>query len=258
MKSEILDVKSEIRNPKSERRPKPEGRSGLGCGLRGLPFGSRHSDFFRISGTRISDLKLIACLLAVLAVTSAFSQSNGIPGAQDYSAFSRFITDRNIFDPSRVAHSYSPTRMRSRRTHSNSAPGIQFVGTMNYDKGLFAFFSGNSSELSKVARTGDKVADYIVTDISRDAVQLESADKKQQFSLAIGDGFRQENGKWVRSGAGDIPAAPATSASAPAIPGTASAASDDNSEPAPAAASSADEPNEILKRLKQLREKENQ
>src|SRR5215472_4795905 len=108
----------------------------------------------------------LALTAILIGGTAAFAQSsNGVPGPEDYDRFSTFITDRNIFDPNRQPHNYDgsrtyrPTHIRSRGT-----PGIQFVGTMSYDKGLFAFFSGNSSELSKVLQVGDKIQGYTVTD----------------------------------------------------------------------------------------------
>ncbi len=132
-----------------------------------------------------------------------------------------------------------------------AAPGIVLVGTMSYEKGLFAFFNGNSADLKKALQVGEKIADYTITDISPNRVKLESADKQQQFDLKVGDGLRQENGKWVFSGAGDLPAeAGATE--------TTSAPSGENSSGTTPAPSSANEPNEVLKRLMQLREKENQ
>ena len=81
------------------------------------------------------------------------------------------------------------------------------VGTMSYEKGMFAFFNGNSTDLKKALQAGEKIADYTVTDIAPSVVKLESADKKQQLELKVGDGLRQENGKWVLSGAGELPAA---------------------------------------------------
>ncbi len=60
----VFRFKSEIRNPRSERNPKPEYRRRCGTALianhfcarcREVFFGFRISDFFRISGTRISD-----------------------------------------------------------------------------------------------------------------------------------------------------------------------------------------------------------
>jgi len=210
---------------------------------------------------KTANLKTSLVLMASLlggSVAWAQTQSNGIPGPEDYASFSRFITDRNIFDPTRQPHDYNshrvyrPTRTRTPR----GTPGIQLVGTMNYQKGLFAFFSGTSDELNKVAQNGQAVAGYTVTAITPDSVTLESADKKDQIDMKIGDGFRQENNKWIFAKSGEVP-----TESTPA-PDAASASSSDNSSsssaPPAAPAPSATEQNDVLKRLMQQREKENQ
>jgi hypothetical protein len=203
---------------------------------------------------KLTHTKILLALAAVLAGgISAFAQSNGVPGPADYTKFSQFITDRNIFDPARQPHYYASNTRRTtyrRTTRPTSAPGIMLVGTMSYEKGMFAFFNGNSTDLKKALQAGEKIADYTVTDILPNVVKLESADKKQQLDLKVGDGLRQENGKWVFSGAGELPAGNSSPA------GTASPAGGESSTPA--APSSAGEPNDVLKRLMQLREKENQ
>jgi hypothetical protein len=81
--------------------------------------------------------------------TVGLAQSNGVPGPQDYSAFSRFITDRNIFDPSRQPHFTSSGRNTNRRHRAASPPDLQLVGTMSYAKGLFAFFNSSNPDLKK-------------------------------------------------------------------------------------------------------------
>jgi hypothetical protein len=193
----------------------------------------------------------VAIWLAGAAV--ALAQSNGVPGPQDYAAFSRFITDRNIFDPSRQPHYYSPNRTTSRRHHVTSAPDLQLVGTMSYAKGLFAFFNSNNPELKKALQAGDKIADYTVTEISPGLVRLESANQKEQFALKVGDGLRQENGRWMRADAGASPAPAATNA-----PAATEAGGTESADSTPAAAPSANQPNDVLKRLMEQREKENQ
>jgi hypothetical protein len=203
---------------------------------------------------KVSRFRLASGILVLLASAAfAFAQSNGVPGPADYTKFSAFVTDRNIFDPNRVPHSYSPTtRTRTRTRARNSAPGIMLVGTMSYEKGMFAFFNGNSADLKKALQAGEKIADYTVTEISPSRVMLESADKKQQLKLQVGDGLRQENGKWVFSGSSELPAGNSSAE-------TPSSSSGDGSSEAGAtlAPSSAAEPNDVLKRLMQLREKEN-
>ena len=194
-------------------------------------------------------------LLAVLAAgTSAFAQSNGVPSATNFVAFSRFVTDRNIFDPNRQPHAYSSNARRTTRTRSTAAPALTLVGTMSYEKGMFAFFNGNNSDLKKALRVTEKIADYRIMDITANRVKLESADHQKQFEMKVGDAMRQENGKWVFAGAGEVPVG---SSSTEATPSSASGDSSSETEAA-TVPSSASEPNDVLKRLMQLREKENQ
>jgi hypothetical protein len=203
---------------------------------------------------KLTHTKIYLVLTAALTVEAgAFAQSNGVPGPTDYSKFSQFVTDRNIFDPNRQPHYSSNSRPRAKTRVRNAAPGIMLVGTMSYEKGMFAFFNGNSADLKKALQVAEKIADYTVTDISPNRVKLESSDKKQQLELKVGDGLRQENGKWVFSGAGELPAETGARETT-----SASGGEDSSDAGATTAPSSASQPNEVLKRLMQLREKENQ
>ena len=60
-------------------------------------------------------MKTAPLILTLLALglaggSAAFAQSNSVPGPADYNSFSRFITDRNIFDPNRQPHYSGGTR----------------------------------------------------------------------------------------------------------------------------------------------------
>jgi hypothetical protein len=180
-----------------------------------------------------------------------FAQSNNVPGATDYSGFSRFVTARNIFDPNRQPHYTSAPRTRIRpRTHvSASAPAFTLVGTMSYEKGVFAFFDGNNPDLKKVRLVNEKIADYAVTKITPDRVTLESADKKERLELKVGDVMRQENSKWTLSSSGELPVG--TSSLAPTV----SSASGDSPAESPSPSLGQ---NDVLKRLMELRKKEEQ
>ena len=192
-----------------------------------------------------------ACALSVSAAFAIAQSNNGVPGPEDYPAFSHFIADRNIFDPNRLPHNYNRNSSYHPRTRPRGTPGIQLVGTMNYDKGMFAFFNGNSDDLSQVLQAGNKIQGYTITEITTDSVALESADKKEPSKLRIGDGLREENGKWIVSDAADMP----TEGSAPA---TAGSSSTESTSSTPATPPSTGEQSDVLKRLMQLREKENQ
>jgi hypothetical protein len=171
-----------------------------------------------------------------------------VPGAADFAKFSAFVTDRNIFDPNRQPHYTAHTRTRTTRTRVSSAPAFTLVGTMSYEKGVFAFFNGNNSDLKKALPVNARIADYMVTQITPGRVLLESVDKKEKLELKVGDVMRQEGGKWAFSSTGELPdeAGGAT---------TGSSSDGENSAPAPSPALGQ---NEVLKRLMELRKKEEQ
>ncbi len=197
---------------------------------------------------KLTPLKFWTVLAFALANGfGAAAQSNGVPGATDYASFTRFITDRNIFDPGRYAHS-SPGASTYRPKVSRSAPAFTLVGTMNYEKGMFAFFDGNNSDLRKVLYESDSnsIAGYTVAEITLAGVTLQTADKKQTVRLKIGDMMRQEGSEWrLAETDGSFESAPDSTAAAE------SSSSDAGSTP-----SSASAPNEILKKLMQQREQE--
>ena len=203
--------------------------------------------------------KLFFALAIGLVGGGAFAQTNkNIPGPTDYAAFSRFVTERNIFDPSRQPHYYSNStrpRTKPRTARSSSAPAFTLVGTMLYEKGLFAFFSGNDADLKKVLPVAEKIAGYTVTQISPGHARLESADGKQKLDLKVGDVMRQENGGWQLAGSREVPAGAPTSETGGATTSPATENSGESS--APAAPAAAGEPNDILKRLMEKRAQEN-
>lgn len=203
-------------------------------------------------------------LIVALALVSAGAlaqSSNNVPGATDYAAFSRFVAQRNIFDPNRQPRQSAPRTQRAPRTHtprvSASAPAFTLVGTMAYEKGWFAFFSGNSDELRQVLSASGAIAGYTVAEIYRGSVVLESGDKAERLELKVGDGMRQENGKWGLSGHGEAAAGSSPAESAPAAPAdNSSGGGSGNSAAGPSPAAS--EPNEVLRKLMEKRAKENQ
>ena len=194
-------------------------------------------------------------LAVLLTGGAALAQSNGVPGPKDYTTFSRFVSDRNIFDPSRQPHTTFTTTHKHRSSGNTQVPGIRLVGTMNYEKGMFAFFAGSSTELSTVAQTGGTVAGYTVTDIVATNVVLEAAGTKEPHNLKIGDGLQQEGSKWVFVERGEISTAYGSGRSTGS---SSNSTSSDSGSSAPAQPASAIEQNDVLKRLMQLREKENQ
>jgi len=190
--------------------------------------------------------KWLALALALVNGLFAGAQSNNVPGPTAYSAFSRFVTERNIFDPNRYPSS-SPTRSTYRSRVARSAPTFTLVGTMSYGKGMFAFFDGNNSDLRKVLSPSGGIAGYTVAEITLAGVRLQTADKKQTVQMKIGEMMRQEGSEWQVAGRGELPPSTAES-TAPADQGS--------SPDAGSAPSSASEPNDVLKKLMQQREQE--
>lgn len=203
--------------------------------------------------------RYIKWAVLALALANGFlasAQSNGVPGPTDYSSFSRFITDRNIFDPGRFAHS-SPTGRIYRPRVSRSAPMFTLVGTMSYEKGMFAFFDGNQPELRKVLYQSESngIAGYAVMEITPAGVKLQAADKKQTVQLKIGQRMVQEGSSWQMADSGQsFSSFSGASSGESAVPATTDSSSPDaGSTPAP---SSALQGNDVLKKLMQQREQE--
>ena len=158
------------------------------------------------------------------------------PAIASFDAF-RLIGDRNIFNPNRVG--------RSSRSADEAPPRvdtISFVGTMEYEKGLFAFFDSPDSIYRKALHEGETIGPFTVKTITADAVDLVRDAKP--VSLRMGQQLRRPaGGDWsviaadvVRTEARAAEAASAPASSAPpAIPADAS---------------------ETLRRLMELRQKQ--
>jgi len=183
----------------------------------------------------------------------AAAQSNTVPGPTDYAQFSRFITQRNIFDPNRYERNSGtyrpPAYQRPRFT-----PTFTLVGTMNYAKGMFAFFDGNQANLRKVLYQSDSnsIAGFTVAEITPNIVKLQTADKKQTVQMKIGEAMQQVGNSWQLAGRGELfGGASAGESAAP----TATDSSSPNTGSA-SASSPALEGNDVLKKLMQQREQE--
>jgi hypothetical protein len=195
--------------------------------------------------------KILFTLALAVALTNGFlagAQSNTVPGDTDYNSFSQLITQRNIFDPNRYPHEVYHRTQRVRRT---SAPEVTLVGTMSYQKGMFAFFSGNDWSLRKILTTSNSIVNYTVTEITPAGVKIQGADKQEQV-MKIGDQLRESNNGWVLfaesddsagSGAAESPTTGSDNSN--------SGATTDSTTTAPSASLSN---NDILKRLMQQRQ----
>jgi hypothetical protein len=213
-------------------------------------------------------LKWTVLALALANGWSAAAQSNRVPGPTDYGRFSSFITERNIFNPNRYAI-YSPTSHPVVHQVPRNAPTFTLVGTMNYEKGMFAFFDGNQSNLRKVLYQSESnnIAGFTLAEITPAGVKLQAADKKQIVELKIGQAMQLEANVWqlARSGgyssgggnsgfggfAGQNRGFDSGSSGESAAP-----AADSSSPDASAAPSPALEGNDVLKKLMQQRQQE--
>lgn len=189
----------------------------------------------------------------------------------DETAF-RIIAERNIFNANR---SGGTVRLSTRRP--SVVESFTLVGTLAYEKGVFAFFEGTSSEFTKVLKPAGIIAGHKLVDVYVNSVKLDVDGK--EIELPLGSQMRREDeGTWhvaeARGGSGAVSNGEADSASRYSRSdrsressrsrrdgGSSSArgARSESSSPAPAQTSSSNaNQDEILKRLMERREKESQ
>ena len=132
----------------------------------------------------------------------------------------RLIGDRNIFDPNR--------RSRSARSAANepAAPTgdtIAFVGTMDYDQGIYAFFDSADARYRQVLPAGGKLAEFVVKHVGPRSVDL-TRDGKVTTLQITQQLHRPDGGAWTVTGASPAPTVSAATEgdAAPAIPADAS------------------------------------
>jgi hypothetical protein len=186
----------------------------------------------------------------------AGAQANKPPGDTDYPSFSQFIAQRNIFDPNRYPQEVRTYHRQSPRRHS---PQVTLVGTMSYQKGEFAFFSGNDEDLKKILTTSETIVGYTVTKITPNSVLMMGTDKKE-FAMNVGDQLRESNEGWQLVTLADTAAGSGSAGSGTQSGGDSGGNSSNPgaaSDEAPATPSASLSNNDILKRLMQLREQEN-
>jgi hypothetical protein len=190
-------------------------------------------------------INIVATLVLMTAAGwMALPQAYGA-GTTDFSAF-KLVTDRNIFDPNRYPHTAG---YRPRRTVSRSAPAFALVGTMNYQKGMFAFFDGNSPEYRLALQKDGVIAGYTVTDITLAGVTLKpSGTNSVSLDFKIGSQMRLNGSDWELTGTEEDLTTPASAAEG------SPAATEDNTTPTPAGPSAP--VSDILKRLMQKRAEE--
>ncbi|MSU48516.1 MAG: hypothetical protein EXS37_05385 [Opitutus sp.] len=113
-----------------------------------------------------------------------------ISPANSFDAF-QLVVERNIFDPNRIGRTKAAPPEKPPRVDE-----ISLVGTMNYQKGLVAFFDSPNGNYRKTLREGESVADFKVERIAADGVELLRAEKP--VSLKVAQQLRRvENGEWT-------------------------------------------------------------
>lgn len=183
-------------------------------------------------------LTLAALLAAGLSALSAAAQGTNAPPRLDYSSF-RIITERNIFNANRSAR--SPGRSRDSRRPPR-VEAFTLVGTLSYEKGLYAFFDGSSSDFKKALQPGGAIAGHKIRDINGHGVALEAGTNR--IDLRVGMQMRREDeGEW-RIGAASGPS-------------SISASTTSSQSAASGASGAIGELSDVLKRLMEQREREN-
>jgi hypothetical protein len=111
-------------------------------------------------------------------------------GRLDESAF-RIVAERNIFNATRSGA--GEVRVPSRRP--STVEYFTLVGTMDYEKGTFAFFDGSSSQYTKVIQADSVIAGHKLLDVTANSVKLEAEGK--EIELPVGSQMRREDeGAW--------------------------------------------------------------
>ena len=183
-------------------------------------------------------LPMIALLAFLTGITAVAQETNQLH--QSDSAAFQVISQKNIFNQYRVARRRETGRSRATMT-LRMGDAFSLVGTMNNEKGIFAFFDGTKAEYRRIVRPAGTIAVYKVTEITTASVTLET--NGQKFEMKVGTQMRRnDSGVWQLADASDLPA---TLASSPVA-----------SPAAPASSSSGDDVNDVLKKLMQKREQE--
>jgi hypothetical protein len=160
-----------------------------------------------------------------------------------YASFDKFgiLEERNIFNPNRIGR----TARGATEVAAPTDDVITLVGTMDYEKGKFAFFDGTGAEFRKALPPGGSIAQYRVTRIDGTGADLVRDGKP--VILKIGQQLRRPpGGDWIV-----VPLDTVRQEAAAQAAAAASAASDATAAPAiPADAS------EALRRLMEKRQKE--
>lgn len=172
------------------------------------------------------------------ASAPASSLTNNFPKT-DFRHY-QVIGEKNVFNQNRTGRRRAADGGRAERTAKTEY--FTLVGTMSYEKAIYAFFDGSGPTFKKSLKAGESISGCKVTAVGDDRVVI-LADGKP-LELKVGNQLRrQDEGEWkVLSGSARV------EVSASATNATASAESS-------GAAESVE--NDVLKRLLMKREQEN-
>jgi hypothetical protein len=158
------------------------------------------------------------------------------PAALSFDSF-RIVTQRNIFNPNRIGLS---------RDSDGPAPRmdeITLVGSMDSQKGLYAFFDSQDNTYRKALHEGGAIAQFTVQHIASDAVDL-SRDGKIT-TMKIGQQLRRPiGGEWSVT----TPEPPSIAPPADVITGSSSTATTPGKP--------GDAQNEVLRKMLEQRQKQ--
>jgi len=148
---------------------------------------------------RVAGLALGVGFSAAAQTTNSPAATNSAPSAPAHAESSsqgfdepafHLVTERNIFNANRsggkvVLPSQRPARIEY----------FTLVGTMAYEKGVFAFFEGSNSEFTKVMKANGVIAGHKLMDIYASSVKIEADGK--EIELPVGSQMRREDeGTW--------------------------------------------------------------
>jgi hypothetical protein len=152
--------------------------------------------------------------LADAQTNNAATQTNSATAVPlDYSAFAKFVADRNIFDPNRVQN--VPWRKLPPRPPTPPTPppprapdSFSLVGIIGYGEGklagAYAFFDGTSQQYRKTVQLNGGIATFKVADIAADSVTLTTGTNSQTV-LKIGDQLHDDgSGHWLTANGNDV------------------------------------------------------
>lgn len=110
----------------------------------------------------------------------------------EFEAF-RLIADRNIFNPNR-------TRARGPEEAPPKVDTVALVGIVHDDGKIVAVFDSPDESFRKALQVGEKIADYSVTTIAEDHIELTGKDGKA-FPFRMSQQLRRvEGGEWRTTG----------------------------------------------------------